>query len=39
MTVLGAALYGFCGLGYFPSPEAASAAVQYDYQIFNPTPA
>lgn len=36
MTVLGAALYGFAGLGYFPSPEAARAAVRYDYQIFEP---
>ena len=36
MTVLGAALYGFCGLGYYPSPEAASAAVHHDYQIFSP---
>ena len=25
MTVLGAALYGFCGLGYYPTPQAASA--------------
>ena len=36
ITVLGAALYGFYGLGYFPSPEAASAAVQHEYQIFEP---
>ena len=36
MSVLGAALYGFCGLGYYPSPEAASAAVHHDYQIFSP---
>jgi L-fuculokinase len=36
MTVLGAALYAFSGLGYFPSPEAARAAVHYDYRIFEP---
>ena len=36
MTVLGAALYGFSGLGYFSSPEAARAVVQHDYQLFEP---
>lgn len=36
MTVLGAALHGFFGLDYFPSPEAARAVVQYEYQIFEP---
>ena len=38
MTVLGAALYGFFGLGYYPSAEAASAAVQHEYQVFHPRP-
>ena len=36
ITVLGAALYAFAGLGYFASPEAASAFVQRDYQVFIP---
>ena len=36
ITVLGAALYGFFGLGHFPSPEAARAVVQHDYQVFEP---
>jgi len=36
ITVLGAALYGFFGLGYYPSPEAASTAVHREYQIFEP---
>ena len=36
ITVLGAALYGFFGLGYFPSPEAARAVVHYEYQLFEP---
>ncbi len=36
ITVLGAALYGFFGLGYFASPEAARAVVQHDYQVFAP---
>lgn len=37
ITVLGAALYTFFGLGYYQSPEAASTAVQREYQIFEPT--
>ena len=36
MTVLGAALYGFSGLGYFTSPEEARAVVQYEYRLFEP---
>ena len=36
ITVLGAALYAFAGLGYFPSAEAARAAVQYEFQTFVP---
>lgn len=36
MTVLGAALYGFSGIGYFASPQAARAAVHYDYQDYAP---
>ena len=36
ITVLGAALYGFSGLGYYPSPEAARAVVQHEYQVFEP---
>ena len=36
MTVLGAALYGFCGLGYYPTPQAASAVVSHDYQVYHP---
>jgi L-fuculokinase len=35
-TVLGAAHYGFFGLGYFPSPQAARAAVVHDYETFEP---
>lgn len=38
ITVLGAALYGFFGLGHFPTPEAASAAVQREYRIYAPRP-
>ena len=36
ITVLGAALYGFSGLGYFSSPEDAREAVHYEYQIYLP---
>jgi L-fuculokinase len=36
MTVLGAALHGFSGLGYFPSPEEARCAVRHEYQVFRP---
>jgi L-fuculokinase len=36
MTVLGAALYGFSGLGYFTSPEEARAVVQYEYRLVEP---
>lgn len=36
ITVLGAALYGFFGLGYYPSPEDARAVVQHEYQVFEP---
>jgi len=36
ITVLGAALYGFFGLGYYPSPEAASTAVKREYRVFEP---
>ena len=36
ITVLGAALYGFSGLGHYTSPEAARAVVQHEYQLFEP---
>ncbi len=36
MTVLGAALYAYFGLGYFASPEAARDVVRYEYQLFEP---
>ncbi|MEO8409285.1 MAG: L-fuculokinase [Propionivibrio sp.] len=36
ITVLGAALYGFFGLGYFPSPEAAREVVRHEFQVFAP---
>jgi L-fuculokinase len=36
ITVLGAALYGFYGLGHYATPEAASAAVQREYRIYEP---
>ena len=36
ITVLGAALYAFAGLGYFPSPEEARKVVNYQYQIYRP---
>ena len=36
ITVLGAALYAFSGLGYYASPVAARAVVNYEYQLFQP---
>lgn len=36
ITVLGAALYAFAGLGYYASPEAARSLVQYEYQVYEP---
>ncbi len=36
ITVLGAALYGLCGLGYYTSPNDARAVVQHEYQVFEP---
>jgi len=36
MTVLGAALYGFFGLGYFSSAEEARVSVQHDFRIVDP---
>lgn len=36
ITVLGAALYAFAGLGFYKSPDEARAAVHYQYQVFEP---
>jgi len=36
ITVLGAALYVFFGLGTYKSADEARAAVQYHYQVFEP---
>ena len=36
ITVIGAALYAFFGLGHYASPEAARAAVQHEFQIVQP---
>ncbi len=36
ITVLGAALYCLSGLGHFPSPDAARAVVQHEYQLLEP---
>jgi len=36
ITVLGAALYGLSGLGYYNSPDGARAVVQHEYQVFEP---
>ena len=36
ITVIGAALYAFAGLGHFASPDAARAAVQHEFQVIEP---
>jgi len=36
ITVLGAALYVFFGLGTYKSADEARAAVHYHYQVFEP---
>ncbi|XBS70231.1 L-fuculokinase [Acerihabitans sp. KWT182] len=35
-TVLGASLFAWSGIGYYPSPEAARRQVVYEYQWFRP---
>lgn len=36
ITVLGAALYGFSGIGHFANPEAARAVIQHEFQMVEP---
>lgn len=37
ITVLGAALYAFAGLGVYKSADDARAVVHYEYQVFEPS--